>query len=107
MSQLNYGGTAAAMAVLVLMALPATAARQKGEVAFNEHCAACHAAGGNLINPAKTLFRKDREKNGLKKPGDLISVMRKPGPGMAAFDTKALPDKEAQEIAEYIIKTFK
>ena len=33
--------------------------------------------------------------------------MRKPGPGMAAFDTKALPDKEAQEIAEYIIKTFK
>jgi cytochrome c6 len=33
--------------------------------------------------------------------------MRKPSPGMTAFDVKTIPDKDAKEIAEYIIKTFK
>jgi cytochrome c6 len=33
--------------------------------------------------------------------------MRKPGPGMNTFDVKTIPDKDAKEIAEYIMKTFK
>ena len=33
--------------------------------------------------------------------------MRAPGPGMPKFDKKALPDKDAKEVAEYILKTFK
>jgi cytochrome c6 len=93
--------------VLVFTLMPAHAEKINGEAEFKEHCAACHADGGNLINPSKPLFRKDREKSGLKKAGDLIRVMRKPGPGMSTFDKKSLPDKEAQAIAEYIIKTFK
>jgi cytochrome c6 len=33
--------------------------------------------------------------------------MRNPGQGMTTFDEKTIPDKEAKEIADYILKTFK
>jgi cytochrome c6 len=78
-----------------------------GEAEFKEHCAACHADGGNIIKPNKTLSKKDREKNGVKTTKDIIRIMRKPGEGMTVFDEKTLPGKEAKKIAEYIIKTFK
>jgi cytochrome c6 len=32
--------------------------------------------------------------------------MRNPGPGMTAFDEKTIPDTDAKEIAEYVLKTF-
>jgi len=79
----------------------------KGEAEFKKHCAACHADGGNIMNPTKTLSKSDREKSGIKTVKDLIKVMRKPTGQMIAFDKKTLPDKEAKLIAEYIIKKFK
>ena len=44
----------------------------KGEAEFKEHCAVCHANGGNIINPKKTLAKKDREANNIKNAGDII-----------------------------------
>ena len=78
-----------------------------GEAEFKEHCAICHPDGGNIINPAKTLHKKDLDAGGIKKPADIIAKMRKPGPGMTQFDKKTVPDKEANAIAAYILKTFK
>ena len=98
---------AAATTFLLFATMSAHAGKIKGETEFKEHCAACHADGGNLINPGKTLSHKDREKSGLKTSGDLVKIMRNPGPGMSTFDKKTLPDKEAKMIADYIIKTFK
>jgi len=83
------------------------AAKNSGEADFKEHCAACHPEGGNIINPKKTLLKKDREANKIKSAADIVQVMRKPGMGMTAFDAKAISDKEALEIANYILKTFK
>ncbi len=82
-------------------------AEKKGEALFKENCSPCHPEGGNIINPQKTLHKKDREANGIKKPADIMNKMRNPGPGMTKFDEKTLPDKDAKEIAEYILKTFK
>lgn len=79
----------------------------KGAALFQQHCVACHPDGGNVINPAHTLKKKDREMHGVKSAKDIVAKMRKPGPGMTAFDAKAIPDKDAEEIAEYILKTFK
>ena len=90
-----FGGTAEA------------ATPNKGEAEFKEHCAACHADGGNIIKPNKTLSKKDRENNGIKNAKDIIKIMRKPGAGMTKFDEKTLPEKGAKKIAEYIINTFK
>jgi cytochrome c6 len=78
-----------------------------GKKEFEEHCAVCHPNGGNIMNPAKTLGKKELAASGVKSAKDIIAKMRKPGPGMTAFDKKAVSDKEAKAIAEYIMKTFK
>jgi cytochrome c6 len=36
-----------------------------------------------------------------------VAKMRNPGPAMTMFDEKTLSDKEANAIAQYILKTFK
>jgi len=83
------------------------AAHNPGEAKFKEHCALCHPDGENVINPGKTLHKKDLRAGKIKTEADIVKLMRKPGPGMTAFDAKALPDDEAGEIAKYILKTFK
>ncbi|MCM2359184.1 MAG: c-type cytochrome [Geobacteraceae bacterium] len=107
-------GLIATIAMLALSAFATTgfADTKKGEKIdgakeFKEHCAVCHPDGGNIVNPKKTLSKKDREANGIKSVKDLVQNMRKPGPGMTPFDAKAISDKEAKAIAEYILKTFK
>ncbi len=78
-----------------------------GEELFKLHCAACHPNGGNIINPKETLSKADRDKHGAKNVKEIVGKMRKPGPGMTAFDAKTLPDKDAKAIADYIVKSFK
>ena len=80
---------------------------KKGEALFKQHCSPCHADGGNIINPQKTLHKKSREANGVKKTADIVNKMRNPGPGMTKFDEKTISDMDAKAIAEYIMKEFK
>jgi len=89
---------------------PATAPAveaKSGEELFKQHCAVCHPAGENTINPKKTLHSKDLEKSGVTTTDDVIGKMRNPGPGMTKFDEKTIPDKDAKDIAEYVLNTFK
>jgi mono/diheme cytochrome c family protein len=92
-----------------------TATGQSGEQLFQEHCAACHPNGGNILSPQKTLSRKDREANGIKTAEDIVRKMRNPGPfpthpqewaGMRMFDEKTIANDDALKIADYILKTF-
>ena len=79
----------------------------KGEALFKQHCEMCHPEGGNIVNPKKTLHGKDLKANKITKPEDIVKTMRNPGPGMTKFDEKTIPDKDARELAEYILKRFK
>jgi cytochrome c6 len=79
----------------------------EGKAEFDKHCASCHPNGGNVVNPKKPLGKKALAANGIKTEKDIVAKMRNPGPGMTHFDAKALPDKEATAIAQYILKTFK
>ena len=88
---------------------------QTGEILFKANCASCHPQGGNILNPKKTLSRKDREANNITSAADIINKMRNPGPvpthpqewaGMKMFDKDKISDDEAQKIAEYILTTF-
>ncbi len=83
------------------------AGKKSGETLFKENCSPCHAGGGNIINPQKTLHKKDLDTNNVKKPGDIVKKMRNPGPGMTKFDAKTISDSDAKKIAEYVLKTFK
>jgi len=94
-------------AFIVGVAGISTGQGEKGQALFQKHCAICHPDGGNIVNPKKTLHLKDRLANGVKKASDIVHIMRNPGPGMTKFDAKTLPDKDAKEIAEYEMKTFK
>ncbi len=85
---------------------PAPADKKAGETLFNQYCAACHAGGGNVVNPNKALHKKVREANGVKTVDDIIGKMRNPGPGMPKFDESTLPDKDARAIAQYEYDTF-
>jgi len=78
-----------------------------GKKEFEEYCIECHRDGGNMINPQKTLSRKDLEANGIKNAKDIIAKMRKPGPGMTKFDEKTISSRKAKAIADYILQTFK
>lgn len=80
---------------------------KSGEDLFKQHCALCHPDGGNVINPEKTLHKEALESNNIKTPSDIIETMRNPGPGMKKFDEETIPDKDAKEIAEYILEMFK
>ncbi|MGE5173140.1 MAG: c-type cytochrome [Betaproteobacteria bacterium] len=77
-----------------------------GEKLFMANCKVCHPDGGNIVNPKKTLHKADRDANNVKTAADIVHIMRNPGPGMTKFDEKTIPDKEAHEIASYILKTF-
>jgi cytochrome c6 len=82
------------------------ASKHAGEAKFKEQCAVCHPDGGNIINPNKTLHKRDRMANNIKTENDIIHKMRNPGPGMTKFDAKSLSEDNAHEIAAYILKTF-
>jgi cytochrome c6 len=82
------------------------AAEKTGEQLFKEHCSVCHPEGGNIINPKKTLMKKDLVANNIKTSDDVIKTMRTPGPGMTAFDKKTISDKEARNIADFVFKKF-
>jgi cytochrome c6 len=81
-------------------------AGQTGEQLFNQHCAACHPKGGNIINPDRTLYKNSMASHDINTSGDIISYMRNPGLGMPAFDKQRLSDKLARQIAEYILREF-
>jgi cytochrome c6 len=78
-----------------------------GKQLFEQNCSPCHPNGSNIVNPAFTLHKKDREVHGVKTTKDIIGKMRNPGPGMTKFSKKMISDKDAKKIAEYIMKTFK
>ena len=96
-----------ALLVMVSFSMANAAGKPDGKAGFNKYCASCHPNGGNIIIPAKTLKKADLEKVGVKSWKDVVGKIRKPGPGMTAFNSQTISDKEAKEIAEYVLKTFK
>ena len=80
---------------------------KSGEALFKEHCAVCHADGGNIINTQKTLHSKALAASKITTPEDIVNILRNPGKGMPKFDETTIPAKDATAIAEYVLKTFK
>jgi cytochrome c6 len=86
---------------------PASETATRGEALFKQHCSPCHPNGDNIINSKKTLHREDLEANGVKTADDIVGKMRNPGVGMTPFDKRTIPDSDARETAEYVLRTFK
>jgi cytochrome c6 len=91
-------------------------AQDSGEGLFNRHCASCHPEGGNILNPKRTLKKRDLDENNISSAADIVKIIRSGGPapkhpqawsGMKKFDEKELPEREALKIADYVLKTFR
>jgi len=78
-----------------------------GEKLFTQQCAVCHPQGGNIINPRKTLSKKNLAANNIKTEADIIKIMRNGAAGMTKFDATSISDEDAKMIAGYILGTFK
>ncbi len=79
---------------------------ETGKELFQNNCATCHPDGGNIVKPEFTLHSKTLMAHNITKPMDIVKLMRNPNPGMTKFDETMIPDKEATEIAEYVLKNF-
>jgi cytochrome c6 len=101
-----------ALAMMGAALLPALSAHcsegslEKGKTAFLHNCIACHADGGNEVNPEKTFSKADLERNNIHTTADIVRIMRNPGTGMLKFDAATISDEDAHAIAEYILATF-
>jgi cytochrome c6 len=100
-------GAVAVIATSSMVAASSVSATEAGETLFKQHCTACHPGGSNIINPQKTLQKKVREAHNVKTAEDIVKIMRNPGPGMTKFDAKTISDKDAKQIANYILHEFK
>jgi cytochrome c6 len=78
-----------------------------GEKLFSLHCASCHPGGSNTITPSKTLKTADLQAGMITTPEDIIQKIRNPGPGMPRYTEAMIPEKEALQIARYILRTFR
>lgn len=105
----------AALLTVFCLERRALSAEETGESLFKKYCAACHPQGSNVVNPQKTLFKKDLDANNIRTPADIVKKMRNPGPfpthpqawaGMKLFDEKTVPDDDALKIANYVLATF-
>jgi cytochrome c6 len=93
-----------AIAVLTIAFVPPA---QAGDAAagagiFSANCAACHAGGGNIINPAKTLRLADLEKNGKNSEEAIIKQVTNGAGAMPSF--KRLGDEAIANVAAYVLE---
>ena len=80
-----------------------TAAPASAEQLFKEQCSACHAGGGNVVNPKMPL------KGGtlLETFTTFLSQIRKPQPPMPTFSPSQISDGQARQLYDYILKQNK
>ncbi|MCM1984729.1 c-type cytochrome [Lyngbya confervoides BDU141951] len=90
-------------AFLLLLSSPAFAADAgAGAQVFSANCAACHAGGGNVINPAKTLAQKDLEANGKDTADAIITQVTNGYNAMPAFGGRLSPS-DIENVAAYVL----
>jgi cytochrome c6 len=68
-------------------------------------CNACHAGGGNMINPAKTLSKSHLIENGRFSADGLYNVIANgvDGSAMVSFKDR-LSDGEIKAVAHYVME---
>ncbi len=69
---------------------------------FSKYCSSCHSKGGNIMNPKKTLSKKDLAANGVDNIGSISALITSGKPPMPAFGT-SLSNDEIAGVAKYVM----
>ncbi|KAL2344685.1 hypothetical protein Fmac_005970 [Flemingia macrophylla] len=86
---------------------------QRGGTLFRQACIGCHDAGGNIIQPASTLFTKDLQRNGVDTEEAIYRVTYYGKGRMPGFGKECMPrgqctfgarlgDEEIKLLAEFV-----
>jgi cytochrome c6 len=81
----------------------ATANLQAGVGIFNRSCVACHAGGGNLVIPEKTLRQQDLQRYQRNSVDAIATQVRHGKNIMPAFQGK-LTDQQIQDVTAYVLQ---
>ncbi|NJM94953.1 MAG: c-type cytochrome [Acaryochloridaceae cyanobacterium CSU_5_19] len=73
-----------------------------GAGVFNANCAACHANGGNVVNPAKTIKQKDLDANGKNTLAAVVAQVTNGNGAMPAFGA-SLSSADIESVAQYVL----
>ncbi len=97
----------AVFTVLAAIAVCANQAAYAADVAagaqvFTANCAACHAGGRNVVNPAKTLKKSDLEQYGMYDANAIITQVTKGKAAMPKFLGK-LDATQIENVAAYVL----
>ena len=73
-----------------------------GQRVFSANCAACHAGGNNVVNPAKTLKKEALEKYGMNSLEAITYQVNNGKNAMPAFKGR-LTDAQIEDVATYVL----
>ncbi len=73
-----------------------------GAKVFSANCAACHAGGGNVVNPAKTLKKDALEKYSMNSLESIVTQVTKGKNAMPAFGGR-LNATQIEDVATYVL----
>ena len=101
MNRLIQGVLTALLMLLMAPGLGEAAAGNEGAALFQQHCAACHINGGNIIRRGKTLKLKALERQGIASV-DAIAQIAREGVGQMSGYGDVLGPGGDQLVAEWI-----
>lgn len=101
MKRLIQGVLTALLILLMAPGLGNTAGSSEGAELFQQHCAACHINGGNIIRRGKTLKMKALERQGIASV-DAIAQIAREGVGQMSGYGELLGPGGDQIVAEWI-----
>ena len=101
MNRLIQGVLTALLMLLMAPGIGEAAASNEGAALFQQHCAACHINGGNIIRRGKTLKLKALERQGIASV-DAIAQIAREGIGQMSGYGDVLGPGGDQLVAEWI-----
>ena len=109
-------GFAATLCAMMAAPLPSHG-EASTEMVFENKCAGCHVAGGNIQVPGKTLKLDDLEKNDVASIQSIAAVISEGKDRMPGFGAKCeganctfaerLTDDQVRDLAEYVANKAK
>ena len=88
-----------------MLSLAFAGAAQANEV-FDKNCVSCHAKGGNIMNPDKTLSAESLEKNGVNSVDAIKKIVTEGKAPMPAFGS-TLSKEEIESVSAYVLEQAK
>lgn len=91
------------VAILAIAPSANAANAANGAAIFSNNCAACHAGGRNVVNPAKTLSQSDLEKYSMNSIEAIKTQVTNGKAAMPAFGGRLTPE-QIEDVSAYVLE---